>query len=91
LCRIAVEAFDVTVLHRLAGADEVQMHIVFVIPEVHRLTRELGPIVDGDPNVRRRKFQSLKKRLGPSPERSRPLELTRRDPRTLCEAERGVT
>ena len=46
--QLAVEAFDVAVLHGLARPNEVQMHAVLVGPEVHRLTCELGPVIDGD-------------------------------------------
>ena len=40
--QLAVEAFDVAVLHRLAGTDEVQIHIVLVSPVIQRLRGELG-------------------------------------------------
>jgi len=48
VAQLAVEAFDITVLQWLTWPDEIQMHAVLVGPQVHRLARELGPVVDGD-------------------------------------------
>ncbi len=46
--QLAVEAFDIAVLNRLARPDEVQMHTVSVRPEIQRLRGELRAIVHRD-------------------------------------------
>ena len=44
----AVEALDIAVFDRLARTDEVQVHSVVIGPQIHRLTCELGSVIDGD-------------------------------------------
>lgn len=43
-----VETFDVGVLHRLAGLDEMQAHAALIGPGVQGLPGELRPIVHHD-------------------------------------------
>src|SRR5581483_7442421 len=43
-----MEAFDVAVLHRPAGSDEIEFHADAVRPGVHRLAGELAAVVGRD-------------------------------------------
>jgi len=49
LAELAVERFDVSVLHGASRGDEVQRHLILIGPLVQHLRRELGAMIDDDP------------------------------------------
>src|ERR1017187_6094949 len=49
LAELAMEAFDVTVLHRPSWCDEVQCDLVLIGPLVQSLRGELGAVINDNP------------------------------------------
>jgi hypothetical protein len=43
--KLAIEAFDKSILRRFARLNEVQLHVIFLAPEKHRFAGKLGAVV----------------------------------------------